>query len=95
VTLLERLRDHAAFLGAQQVTGEDAGGVYLKQSELVAVLNLIEAAKPLADLPYPHTADERMEWLTYQQKLRAAVAVFVSGQEPGLAFVSWQMKGQP
>jgi hypothetical protein len=36
---------------------------------------LAEAAKPLANLPYPVSKDERTDWLTYQQRLRAALGV--------------------
>ncbi len=35
---------------------------------------LREAAEPLAALPLPVSSDERIEWLTCQQKLRKALA---------------------
>jgi len=37
------------------------------------LVRVVEAAEPLARLPYPVSTDERTDWLTYQQRLRHAL----------------------
>lgn len=39
-----------------------------------ALRELEELAKPLARLPLPVTSDERVDWLTYQQRLKDVLA---------------------
>lgn len=43
---------------------------------LAAVERLVEAAGPMAWLPWPLSADERQEWIVAQNRLREALAPF-------------------
>lgn len=43
------------------------------------LMAVLEAARPLARLPLPVSSDERVEWLTHQQKLADALAYLDGG----------------
>jgi hypothetical protein len=42
-------------------------------NSLAAVVSLVEAAEPMANLPWPLSPDERQEWIVNQNRLRAAL----------------------
>ena len=47
---------------------------------LAAVERLVEAARPMANLPAPVSADERQQWIIRQNQLRDVLALFDGGE---------------
>ena len=52
-------------------------------ADVLALVEIAKAARPMANLPYPLSADERTQWLTRQGELRSALARLDSGATEG------------
>lgn len=67
---------------AAENDGESSTTVYIGGpgwNTVLALVEAVEAAEPLARLPLPVSSDERVDWLTCQQRLRDALSVFDFG----------------
>jgi hypothetical protein len=42
--------------------------------DVLALVNIAKAARPMADLPWPLSFDERQQWIVKQNQLREALA---------------------
>jgi len=47
--------------------------------DVLALVEIAKHAQPMADLPWPLSADERQEWIVAQNRLRDALARLDSG----------------
>ena len=61
---------HGIDAGRAQLPNADWSG---EDAALAAVESLVEAAEPMANLPWPLSADERQEWIVNQNRLRDAL----------------------
>lgn len=52
------------------------GGLSRERSLDDALITLVAAARPMAQLPYPMSYDERLQWLTHQRQLIEAIDDF-------------------
>jgi len=57
----------------------DGNGLVLPNRDVLALVEIAEAARPMANLPWPLSADERQEWIVAQNRLRDALARLDSG----------------
>ena len=83
-TIREALALHLSMAAAgEQPTARSLKSLDDGISALAAVERLVEAARPMANLPYPLSADERQQWLIRQNQLRAALEVVAEVVEGG------------
>lgn len=57
-----------------QIRDAEADLIVAAVNALPALLRIARAARPMANLPHPLSADEREQWLTRQAELRSALS---------------------